>query len=215
MTAIAVGSGIVCALCILGFMADVQGRVESVHAEELARYGGEQVEVCVATRDIAAGERLEYNAVETKLWVAGLLPDGAIRSSVDALGEIATSSILKGEVITSKRFEKTHGAIDIPAGKQAVSVPVKAVQVVGGTVQPGMNVDVYSSGDTTTTLLVKGVIVLDSSVGSSSGLTSSEAGWVTLAVNPEQIQEIIAASQRTTLYFAIPGDEMEGDYDDE
>ena len=43
-------------------------------ADALARYGGDQVEVCVAKRDIAAGETVDSGAIETRLWVADLLP---------------------------------------------------------------------------------------------------------------------------------------------
>ena len=209
MTWVAVGCGAMCALCVALFMASVQGQADSARAEALARYGGEQVEVCVATRDVAAGERLELSAVETRLWVADLLPEDAVRSSGDAVGKIATSSILKGEVISAKRFENARDSLEVPQGKQAVSVPVKAVQAVGGAVRPGMSVDLYSSGDSSTAAIAMGVVVLDTSVADAGSLVSSDSGWITLAVNPEDVQQIIAASNKTTLYFVIPGDQGE------
>lgn len=212
MTGIAIGCGVACALCVAAFMASVQGQADAARAEALARYGGEQVEVCVATRDIAAGERVELSAVEVRLWVADLLPDDAVRATGDAVGKVATSSILRGEVISSKRFESGRDSIDVPAGKQAVSVPAKAVQAVGGAVRPGMSVDVYSAGDSSTVAIALGVVVLDTSVGESSSLVSSDSGWITLAVEPQAVQEVIAASNKTTLYFVIPGDQVgEGD----
>ena len=210
MTAVAVACGVACAACVAVFMASVQGQADAARAEALARYGGEQVEVCVATRDIAAGERVDLSAVETKLWVADLLPEDALRSSGDAAGKVATSSILKGEVVSAKRFESSRDSIDIPAGKEAVSVPAKTVQAVGGAVRPGMSVDVYSSGDSTTSAIAQDVLVLATSVGESGSLVSSESGWITLAVAPEKVQEIIAASNKTSLYFVLPsakGDE--------
>ena len=209
MTAIAVGCGILCAICVAGFMVSVQGQADAARAEVLARYGGEQVEVCVAKRDIAAGERVELSAIETKLWVADLLPDGALTSSSDAVGKIATSSILKGEVVSEKRFESTRDALEIPAGKAAVSVPAKAVQAVGGAVRPGVSVDVYSAGDTTTVEIAHSVVVLATSVGDSGSFLSSDSGWITLAVEPESVEEIIAASHKTTLYFVIPGEQID------
>lgn len=215
MTVLAVSCGVVCAICIAVFMIAVQKQADSARAEELARYGGEQTEVCVATRDIAAGERLDISSLEMKTWVAGLLPDEAVTDSGEILGETTTSPIMKGEVIVSKRFEKEHGTLDIPAGKQALSVPVKTVQAVGGAVQPGMSVDIYTSGDSTTAALASDVIVLDSSVGSSGSLTSSDGGWVTLALEPERVQEVIAASNKTSLYFVLPGDQKEKGQDNE
>ena len=203
---IAVACGLACAACIVLFMASVQGEANAARAEALARYGGEQVEVCVATRDVAAGERLDVSALETRLWIADLLPEDAVREAGEAVGKTVTSSILKGEVVSLKRFESSHSVLDIPAGKEAVSVPAKAVQAVGGAVRPGMSVDVYSSGDTTTKALARGVIVLDTSVGNTESLVSSESGWITLAVDGDRVQEIITAANKTSLYFVIPGE---------
>ena len=207
MTIIAVACGIACAACVAAFMISVQGQADAARAEALARYGGEQVEVCVATRDIAMGERVDLAAVETKLWVADLLPEGALQSSGDVVGKTATSSILKGEVVSAKRFESARDSLDVPAGKEAVSVPAKAVQAVGGAIRPGMSVDVYSSGDTTTSAIARSVLVLATSVGDGGSLVSAESGWVTLAVAPDKVQEIIAASNKTSLYFVLPGAE--------
>lgn len=215
MTAIAIACGIICALCVAIFMTIVQSDADAARAEALARYGGEQIEVCVATRDIAAGERVDYSSVETKLWVADLLPDNAVRSGSDAIGNTATSSIFKGEVITTKRFESERDALDIPQGKQAVSVPTKAVQAVGGAIRPGMTVDVYSSGSTTTSALARGVIVLDTSVGDNGSFVSSDSGWITLAIDPNRVQEIIAASNKTDLYFVLPSSQEKGEEKDE
>ena len=202
---IAVGCGLACAVCIALFMASVQGEANAARAEALARYGGEQVEVCVATRDIASGERVDYSAVETRLWIADLLPEDVIREASEAVGKTATSPILKGEVILSKRFNADHGAIEVPPGKEAVSVPAKAVPAVGGAIRTGMSVDVYSSGDTTTTALARDVLVLDTSIGGSGSLVSSDSGWMTLAIDPDHVQEFIAASNKTSLYFVLPG----------
>ena len=205
MTAISIACGVACAACVTVFMINVQGQADAARAEALARYGGEQVEVCVATRDISAGERVDLSAVETKLWVADLLPEEALQSSGDAVGKVATSSILKGEVVSAKRFESVRDSLDVPAGKEAVSVPAKAVQAVGGAIRPGMSVDVYSSGDTSTSAIARSVLVLATSVGESGSLVSTESGWITLAVAPEKVQEIIAASNKTSLYFVLPG----------
>lgn len=206
LTIAAIACGTLCATCVAGFLWNVQGEANATRAEVLARYGGEQVEVCVATRDVAAGERLDASAVETKLWVADLLPEQAVSDSMAAVGRTATSSILKGEVISERRFQEGPGALDIPQGFDAVSVPTKAVQAVGGAIRPGMSVDVYSLGSSGTTPLAQNVIVLATSVGESGSLVSNDSGWITLAVAPERVEEIIAASGKTNLYFVLPGD---------
>ena len=58
--------GVLCALCVLGYTQSVRGEAERARADALARYGGDQVEVCVAKRDIAAGETVDSGAIETR-----------------------------------------------------------------------------------------------------------------------------------------------------
>ena len=65
------------------------------------------------------------------------------------------------------------------------------------------------SGGSTTTVLARDVLVLDSSVGSSNSLTSSDSGWITLAVDPDRVEEIVAASNKTDLYFVLPGQRID------
>ena len=89
----------------------------------------------------------------------------------------------------------------VPAGMAAISVPARPVQAVGGSVEPGMEVDVYATGPVSTTKLVGGALVLATSAASESGAT---AEWVTLAVEPERVQEVVAAAQNLELYFALP-----------
>ena len=209
LTAASIACGVLCAVCVAVFMASVQGEAEAARAEALARYGGEQVEVCVATRDIAAGERVELSAVELRLWVADLLPDDAVRDSSEILGKTATSSIVKGEVINRKRFESDRDSLEVPEGKAAVSVPAKAVRAVGGAIRPTMSIDVYASGSTATTLLAHDVLVLDTSVSESGSLSSSDTGWITLAIDPERVEEVVSAAGKTDLYFVLPGQRAE------
>ena len=64
-----------------------------------------------------------------------------------------------------------------------------------------MEVDVYATGPVSTTKLVGGALVLATSAASESGAT---AEWVTLAVEPERVQEVVAAAQNLELYFALP-----------
>lgn len=210
LTVIAVICGAVCAICVFAFMGTVQGEANAARAEALARYGGEQIDVCVATRDIATGERVDNAAVETKLWVADLLPEGAVSDEAQIVGKTASSSILKGEVLSTKRFEAARDALDVPVGKVAVSVPAKAVQAVGGAIRPGMRVDIYATGDSTAAALAQSVTVLATSTDESGSLVSG-ASWITVALDPEQVQEMVTASSRYDLYFVLPGTDAGAD----
>ena len=55
-TIIGIACGLACAACVFAYAQGVRGEADAARAEALARYGGEQLEVCVAKRDIAAGE---------------------------------------------------------------------------------------------------------------------------------------------------------------
>ncbi|WP_302383695.1 Flp pilus assembly protein CpaB [uncultured Adlercreutzia sp.] len=197
----ALACGLCCALCVALYLASVRGEVDAVRAEALARYGGDQVEVCVAKRDLAAGEVVDASAVVTKMWVADLLPDTAVTDSSQIIGKRLGSNVIKGEVLCFRRTEMSDSELAVPAGMAAISVPARPVQAVGGSVEPGMEVDVYATGPVSTTKLVGGALVLATSAASESGAT---AEWVTLAVEPERVQEVVAAAQNLELYFALP-----------
>ncbi|WP_418865759.1 Flp pilus assembly protein CpaB [Senegalimassilia anaerobia] len=191
--------GVLCALCVLGYTQSVRGEAERARADVLARYGGDQVEVCVAKRDIAAGETVDSGAVETRLWVADLLPPEAVRQTSEVVGSKASSTVLSGEVLSARRFGAASAAIDVPDGKVAISVPAKDVQAVGGAVSAGSSVDVYATGSAATQALAQGVSVLATSAGTDDRQASGSASkvtWVTLAVDPNQVEELVSAAQK-------------------
>ena len=198
-----IACGVCCAGCVALFMAQVNGEAESARAEALARYGGEQIEVCVASRSIAAGETITEGMVDTRVWLADLLPSGAVTQRADVVGKQAGSSILEGEVISSQRLAKADVTLDVPEGMTAVSVPARDVQAVGGVLRAGMRTDVYAVG-ATTALLISDALVLATNLAEGDSLVSSSVAWVTLAVAPESVQELVTAAQSMELYFTLP-----------
>ena len=48
------------------------------------------------------------------------------------------------------------------------------------------------------------VLVLATSAGGADGAVTADVTWVTVAVEPESVQEVIAASRKAELYFALP-----------
>ena len=72
--------GLLCAACVGLYVAQVDEGLARARSEDLARYGGEQVEVCVARRDLAAGETVTESDIEMKSWVASLLPQPCFRA---------------------------------------------------------------------------------------------------------------------------------------
>lgn len=121
----ALACGLCCALCVALYLASVRGEVDAARAEALERYGGDQVEVCVAKRDLAAGEVVDASAVVTKMWVADLLPDTAVTDSSQIIGKRLGSNVIKGEVLCSRRTEMSDSELAVPAGMAAISVPAR------------------------------------------------------------------------------------------
>lgn len=201
-----IACALVCALCVFGYTQSVQGEADRVRAEALAKYGGDQVEVCVALRDIPAGETLSASLVETKMWLVSMLPDGAVTDAKQVIGKQVTSPIMAGEVVSTKRFGALSSSFEVPSDMVAVSVSTKEVQAVGGALKPGLSVDIYSAAASGVTLIAQGVSVLATSAFDGDGTESGAAlSWVALAVQPSAVAELIAAEQRTDLYFVLPG----------
>lgn len=204
--------GLLCAICVGVYIAHVDEQASAAQAEVLARYGGDQIDVCVAKRDIAAGNMIGEGDVETKTWIATMLPANAVMSKVEAVGKRVGSTILAGEVISTSRFGFESADIEIPEGFVAISVPSREVQAVGGAIAAGMVTDVYAVGGSSTKRIASAVHVLATSM-SSEGASSSSA-WVTLAVRPEAVQELVTAAETLEMYFALPSESVlreEGD----
>lgn len=202
---------VMCALCVFAFTQSVRGEAERARDEALAKYGGDQVEVCVAARNIAAGETVTASSIETRTWLVSMLPEQAATNSKEVIGQQATSPIVAGEVVSLRRFGSLSTAFQVPEGMVAVSVSAKEVQAVGGALKPGSCVDVYSVGASGTKLIAQKIAVLATSAMDGSGVNSGSAlTWVALAVNPDAVAELISAEERTQLYFALPGASASG-----
>ena len=204
-TVIGIVCGAICALCVLLYTGGVRSEAESARAEVLAQYGGDQVEVCVAKRDIAAGETIEPSALEVRRWVADLLPPDAVRSASDAVGKRASATVLAGEALSARRIGDARMGLDVPEGLTAVSVPAKDVQAVGGAVSPGSRVDMYATGGSSTDEIARNVLVLATSAGDQEGSSGQAFSWITVAVEPQSAREVVSAAQKTELYFTLPG----------
>lgn len=198
-------SGALCALCVGLYVSDVDRNAAAAQAEILSQYGGEQIDVCVAKHDIAAGETISDSDIESRTWVVTLLPANAVTDRKDAIGKQVGSTILAGEVISSSRFGFESDALDVPEGMVGISVPSRDVQSVGGAVRPGILVDVYAVGSSSTVRLASSVQVLATSLESSQGSSGSSA-WVTIAVEPSKVQELVSAAENLEIYFTMPSE---------
>lgn len=190
--------GLVCAGSVFMYIGQLEAQAEAQRSEALARYGGDQVEVCVATRTIAAGEVVDAANTSTRLWLVDLLPEEPVTSLAEVAGMQATSSIVAGEVLSHARFAESGEYVAVPKGLQALGVELGSAQAVGGAVVAGDIVDVYATGASGAALLANNVLV-----AAMAELASGRFA-VTLALAPEQVEEVIATTQTANLYLTLP-----------
>lgn len=202
MLAISLLCGLICALCVSAYLQAEQARFQAQRDEALSRYGGDQVQVCVATRDIAPGEAYSSANVELRSWIAELSPRQAVGAVSDIEGKQAAGPVSSGEVITVVRCaDNNTAAIQVPAGKQAVSIAVESSQAVGGSLEAGVQVSVYSASSSGSVAYLCDAQVL------AAGTYSAGRMWVTLAVDPAQVQEVIAAARdSSSVYLTLPAE---------
>ena len=181
-------SGALCAGCVFAYSVQVRGEADEARIEAMQRYGGEQVDVLVATKDIYPGETVDASNAEVKTWLSDLLPSGCLTSFDDVKGAQAASLIISGEAISQRRFDSAGSGIDVPQGCVALSVPAEDVQAVGGVLSAGDVVDLYATGSQTS-CIGKQIMVL--------------------ATNPEQSQEFVTASQSMDIYFVLPASDVD------
>ncbi len=194
--------GLVCAACVFLYAQMVRGEADTARAEAMERYGGEQVEVLVATKDIYPGETLDSSNATVRTWLSDLLPDECVTSLSDVKGIQVTSMIVKGEAVSRHRFESGSSSVDVPEGCVALSVSAQDVQTVGGSLKAGNLVDVYATGSQTSRI-GEGILVLATNVDNADS-SKTKVSWVTLAVPAEQSQEFVTASQSMDMYFVLP-----------
>lgn len=84
--AVGIVFGIICAICVALYASLVHQEADSARAEAMKRYGGEQVEVLVATKDIYPGETLTSSNTTMKTWLSDLLPDECITNFDEVKG---------------------------------------------------------------------------------------------------------------------------------
>lgn len=199
-------AGIAAALLAAWYGSSVRAEADQARQELLAAYGGELVSVCVAVEDIEAGETLDEGNVRLEEWVTTLLPADAETSLEDVLGKKATSSIPAHAVLSPLYLKVPDGDLEIPEGAVAVSVAVDAAHAVGGAAEPGMEVEVYVSANGVADRLCLAEVI-DTSIRDARG-TADDLSWVTLAVDPERVEELLAAMARASIFLVAPGEDI-------
>ncbi len=199
---LSVAAGLLAVLVAVLYTSSVRSEAEQTKAETMARYGGDLVDVCVSTRDIEPGETIDDANVHIEKWVATLLPSEAVSSLRSVEGKKATSYIPKNTVVSPLYFKKSETALDIPRGKAAVSLGIDDEHALGGAVAAGDRVDVYVSKDGVSDRLCRATLVTTNVAMDGEG--SGDITWATLAIDTENVEELLAASTRGTVNLVLP-----------
>lgn len=202
-----VALGLVAAALAMFYASSVRAEATAEQSEMLERYGGELVKVCVASCDIDAGETVDESNSHIEEWVATLLPGDAIKSMRDVAGKKATSRIPANAVMSETYFEKSGQSISVPKGTVAISIASDEQHALGGTLRQGDSVDVYVSKDGVADRLCAARVIETSAGVEAVGQASIT--WVMLAVEPDKVQEMLAASARGEISLTMPGASVE------
>ena len=119
--------------------------VVGVLAVARAPQQAETTPVVIATRAIAAGQVVDAGSVGLVRWPVALAPDGALGSLAEVVGRPASSSLSRGEPVTSGRVSASALLAGQPVGTVAVHVSlVDAVAV--SMLDEGERVDLLGPG---------------------------------------------------------------------
>ena len=202
----AVASALLAAGLMAAYAASVRSEASAQREGALRRYGGETARVCVTTREVARGETYTERNVTTQDWLVDLLPEGALTEEGQVLGKVASCAVAANTPLSDVCVDVQADALDVPAGRSAVSVPCSAESAVGGALAPGSEVDVYCVSDGAARLVCASACVL----ATNATATGSNLSWVTLAVEPEIVEALVGASSLQKLYFVLPGEDVPG-----
>lgn len=185
------------------------------------------VPVLIAKVDILKNMPVEENMVAVQEVPKAFLQPGALSHPAEAIGRLTSSPVMKGEQLLGTKLitygDDTGLAVKIPQGMRALSVRVDPVSGVGGLIKPDNYVDILSTfnfgdevkDDYRTFTLFENVRVL--AVGKDLGVGLADASqdkqvrsrnrrdieFVTLAVDPQQVQDILLAQNSGELYLSL------------
>lgn len=188
-------------LC-LAYGEQVRAESERQRTEALERYGGEVVTLVVATEDIEAGETVDEGNAAERDWLVDLAPVDAVTGLEEVLGAELSVPVAGGTPLTALNFRATADAVEVPAGRVAVSVPIVDDLGLPGATSAGDALAAYAVSDDGVRLVTSDLRVLAVSQ-TGSGLV--ETGELTLAVDPVDVAALLAASGEGSLRLALPG----------
>ena len=195
---------VIAAAGLIGVFLLVASYVSSV-----SKQVGPKVDVLTLLRPLPAYQQVTSGDLGFVQLPQKWVPGTALRDASQALGQISQVPLPTG---TELEQGMLTGQPTLQPGEQEFALPVDPTTGVANQVQAGSVVDVVAtfsgsgqSGPASARVIVSDVSVL---IAAQSGTSSSGAGVVTLALTPQQVQEVAYAEsfgQKVWLSLVAPG----------
>lgn len=192
---------VVAVLVCINYATRVQEEAERARSELLARYGGEVVTLVVSTHALEPGDVATQSNVTAREWLVDLAPEGALTSLDQVLGREVGTATPAGVPLTEVAFRNAATMAEVPAGRVAVTVPVTERLGIPRDVALGATLAAYEVTNEGTQLISASMTVLAAPAQVAMGSTAQ----LTIAVLPEDVPRILAASASSDLRLVMPG----------
>lgn len=202
---ISVGCAVVAALACILLVSYVHAEDERERSEALKRYGGDMVSLVVSLHGIEAGQTITLADVEQRDWIASLAPEGAILSTDEIVGKMASTPIAANAPLCDLNFRAASDSVDIPSGHVAVSVPLTDKLGISSVVEAGAHVVAYRVMEQTAEMICGSALVLQSPTAANASLGQ---GSITIAVPASDVPRILTASTLGELRLVVPADDV-------
>lgn len=181
--------GVAALLAVLGVVVLVKYASD---ADDRAFEGTELVTVVRATADVAAGTQVAdlSGSVETAEVPRAAVVPGALSSLDEVQGKLTSVALVPGDQLSTAKFtDVVSGEIVVPKGMQELTIPVSGARLIGGAVEPGDTVGVFSSYDGVTANPINELLILKIDTGVAG---AEDAGsLVTVAVRTLDAEKLI------------------------
>lgn len=169
--------------------------------------------VVTIAKPIPAFSKLTADDVVIKQMPADMVPEGALREQSMAAGRFTKQPMFPGEpVMEAKLFAsgmEYPSVLPLPKGKRAVTVAVNEVVGVAGFISVGSIVDVIATMDveqkSISRIILQGIQVLAAAQNPQpeDDAQAKVVSSVTLAVTPEQAEQLTMATEKGAIRLAM------------
>lgn len=203
--------GTLATLLALGHADAVRAQAESERSEMLERYGGEVTSLVVAREGLSQGDVVSESDVEVREWLAALAPEGAMTGLDDVVGKRLTSAVASGSPLSEVDFAGGAGALQVPEGRVAVTVRLSEKTGVAADIAAGTRLLAYGVEDGVPQLISSDALVLGREGEHGETGAASSSRELTVAVAPEAVMQVLAASASGGLRLVVPAEDIEGE----